>query len=306
MSELDDLRAAVRDLLGAHAPVRSAVDEGSGPAVWQRLAVEMGLAALPAEDVPLEWVAAVTEETGRVLLRAPWTATAVAAASLARLGRTADVPGLLDGTTTAALALDGRLDQVPHAGTAGVLLLARGDDLHAVTDFSAVPVTTLDLTRSYADVTVGDPGPVVGPAGPARDLEQLLCAAECVGGTEALIALTVEHLLVREQFGRPLGSFQALRHRVADLTVLLEAAASSTWYAARCDDDELPVAAPLALAAATEAFTEAAGECLQLFGGIGFTWEHDAHLYFRRAWTVALRHGDPRALRTLAFDRSGT
>jgi alkylation response protein AidB-like acyl-CoA dehydrogenase len=113
----------------------------------------------------------------------------------------------------------------------------------------------------------------------------------------------VEHLLVRTQFGRPLGSFQALRHRVADLTVLLEAARSTTWYAAS-EPGDLQVAAPLARALASEAFVTITGEAIQLFGGIGFTWEHDAHLYFKRAWSTALS-ADSKTLKQLAFDRSG-
>jgi alkylation response protein AidB-like acyl-CoA dehydrogenase len=120
--------------------------------------------------------------------------------------------------------------------------------------------------------------------------------------------VTVEHLKLREQFGRPLGSFQALRHRVADLTVDLEAATSTVWYATRAaatSSPDLPVVAPLAKAAATDAFTHIAGECIQLHGGIGFTWEHDAHLFFKRAWTTALLHGDARTLRRTAFARSG-
>jgi alkylation response protein AidB-like acyl-CoA dehydrogenase len=146
----------------------------------------------------------------------------------------------------------------------------------------------------------------VGPAAPAVDLLHVAMAAEAVGGARRALEMSVEHLKVREQFGRPLGSFQALRHRVADLTVELEAATSTTWYAARAVADQsqdLPVVAPLAKAAATSAFTHIAGECIQLHGGIGFTWEHDAHLYFKRAWTTALLH-DSRALRRRAFERA--
>ena len=120
--------------------------------------------------------------------------------------------------------------------------------------------------------------------------------------------MTVDYLKVREQFGRPLGSFQALRHRVADLTVELDAATSTVWYAARAaatDAPDLPVVAPLAKATAQDAFTHIAGEAIQLHGGIGFTWEHDAHLYFKRAWTTALLHGDSRTLRRTAFARAG-
>ena len=302
MAELDDLRGAVRDLLATHAPVRSAMADD--PSVWKRLAVEMGLAALPVEDVPLSWVAAVVEETGRVLLRAPYLSTAVAAAALKTAGDETHLAALAEGSLTAALALDSDLSQVADAPGAGLLLLADGEDLRLVTDFAVDPVEVVDLTRSYGRVTVNDPGRVVGSVGHVRDLHWAALAAESVGGARAVLELAVEHLKVRQQFGRPLGSFQALRHRVADLTVLVEAAASTAWWAA-ADAANLPVGAPLAKAAADDAFTTVTGECIQLFGGIGFTWEHDAHLYFKRAWTTALRHGDARALRRLAFERSG-
>jgi alkylation response protein AidB-like acyl-CoA dehydrogenase len=293
MSEIDDLRTAVRDLLTTHAPPRSALQDD--PSLWKRLSTEMGLTALPAEDVPWSWVTAVLEETGRVLLRAPLLPTLVAAAAL----KDAPVDGLADGSVTAALALDGSLDAVPHALEAGVLLLASGDELTVVQDFTATPVEHLDLTRPYASVVVNSPGRVVGSASYARDLHWSAVAAESVGSAAAILELAVEHLRTRQQFGRPLGSFQALRHRVADLTVLLEAARSTAWFAAT----DLS-AAPLAKAAAADAFVTIAGECLQLFGGIGFTWEHDAHLYFKRAWTTALTNGDSASLRALAFDRS--
>jgi alkylation response protein AidB-like acyl-CoA dehydrogenase len=302
MSELDDLRGAVRDLLETHAPARSAMADD--PALWKRLAVEMGLTALGVEDVPFSWVTGVLEETGRVLLRPPYLSTVVAARALRDAGDEHYLAGLADGSVTAALALDGTLDQVVDAAGASLLLLADGDDLLVVDDFATEPLETLDPTRPQARVTVRSPGRRVGPVDHARDLLWTALAAESVGAARRVLELAVEHLKVREQFGRPLGSFQALRHRVADLTVLVEAATSTAWYAAQATDD-LPVAAPLAKAAASDAFTQVAGECIQLFGGIGFTWEHDAHLYFKRAWTTALMHGDSRSLRRLAFERSG-
>ena len=296
MTELEDLRSAVRELLSEQAPVRSSLHDD--PAVWKRLSTEMGLTALPVEDVPWSWVTTVVEETGRVLLRAPYLPTVVAAAALREAG--APVDGLADGSLTAALALDGKLDAVAHAAGADLLLLADGDDLVLVEGFTATPVEHIDPTRPFASVVVDSPGQVVGSASYARDLHWSAVAAESVGGAQAVLELAVEHLKNREQFGRPLGSFQALRHRVADLTVLVEAAHSSAWFAAT----DL-AAAPLAKAVAADAFVAVAGECIQLFGGIGFTWEHDAHLYFKRAWTTALTHGDSASLRALAFDRSG-
>ena len=292
MSELDDLRAATRDLLEDNAPVRANTEDN--PGVWKRLAVEMGLAALPVE-APLSWTATVVEEAGRVLLRAPYLQTAVAAAALP------DVPGLADGSRTAALALDGRLDAVPFAAAADLVLVGRGDELWVAERFDATPVDTLDLTQPAARVVVQEERPA-GSALRARDLESVLVAAECVGASQRVLELVVQHLLVRTQFGRPLGSFQALRHKVADLTVTLEAARSTTWYAAS-EPEDLAVVAPLARALASEAFVTITGESIQLFGGIGFTWEHDAHLYFKRAWTTALA-ADSKDLKQLAFDRS--
>jgi alkylation response protein AidB-like acyl-CoA dehydrogenase len=297
MSDLDDLRTAVRAFLDTHAPVRAQLTDD--PAVWKRLTSELGLMSLPSEGAPLSWVCAVLEETGRVLLRAPYLSSVVAASLL-----DGDVAAhLADGSATAALALDG-CEQVVDAAGASVLLLAEGDDLLLVEDFTAEPLEALDPTRPQARVTVTGRGTRVGSAARARDLLHVALAAESVGAAQRVLERTVEHLLVREQFGRPLGSFQALRHRVADLTVAVEAATSTAWYAARATED-LPVAAPLAKAVAADAFVRVAGESIQLHGGIGFTWEHDAHLYFKRAWTTALMHGDSRSLRRLAFDRSG-
>jgi alkylation response protein AidB-like acyl-CoA dehydrogenase len=293
MSDLDDLRAAVRGFLDKHAPVRSQLSDD--PQTWKRLTTELGLLGLASEDDALALSCAVIEETGRVLLRAPYLPTVVAALAVPDLD-------LADGSRTVALALDGDLSQVPHAADASLLLLDDGDDVRLVEDFTAEPVEVLDLTRPCARITQHSPGRVVATTKAVRDLHSVALAAESVGAAHRLLELVVEHLLTREQFGRPLGSFQALRHKVADLTVLAEAATSTSWYAAQGND--LPVDGPLALATASDAFRTVAGEAIQFFGGIGFTWEHDAHLYFKRAWSTALRH-DSKALRRLAFERAG-
>jgi len=302
MSDLDDLRSAVRSFLATHAPVRAQLTDD--PSVWKRLTAEMGLMSLPSEGMPFSYVCAVLEETGRVLLRAPYLSSVVAAATLQELGDTTFAQGLADGSVTAALALDGQLDQVVDAAGASVLLLAEGDDLLVVDDFTAEPLDPMDQTRPQARVVLGAPGHRVGKAWHARDLQHVALAAESVGAAQRVVELAVEHLRVREQFGRPLGSFQALRHRIADLTVAVEAATSCAWYAARATED-LPIAAPLSKAVAADAFVQVAAENIQLHGGIGFTWEHDAHLYFKRAWTTSLMHGDSRTLRHLAFERAG-
>jgi alkylation response protein AidB-like acyl-CoA dehydrogenase len=120
--------------------------------------------------------------------------------------------------------------------------------------------------------------------------------------------MAAAHLRTREQFGVPLATFQALRHRVADLAVAVEAATSTAWYAMRlaaARDPELHVVAPMAKLVATEAAYRVAAESIQLHGGIGFTWEHDAHLYLKRATVNRLLHGDPLTLRRTVGQRAG-
>jgi alkylation response protein AidB-like acyl-CoA dehydrogenase len=330
-AEHRELRRTVRGFLEQHAPVRAQLAADTS-AVWKRMSTELGLTALPVAEenggagAGFVEVAIVLEETGRTLLRAPYLSTVVAAAVLQELGAGEALSALVDGSTSAALALDGaftsdggRLSgsatQVVDAGTADLLLVATEQGLYVVaTDAPGVTVTaleTLDPTRPQGAVALdaapahrlGDDDAVAH----AVDLLHVALAAECVGAAQRCLEMAVEHLKVREQFGRPLGSFQALRHRVADLTVALDGAASTAWYAARAAaglTDDLPVAAPLAKATCADAFVRIAGECIQLHGGIGFTWEHDAHLYFKRAWTTALLHGNSQTLRRRAFDRA--
>ena len=327
--ELRELRSAVRGFLDQHAPARAQL--AADATTWKRLTEELGLTALPvAEELggagaSFVELAVVLEETGRSLLRAPYLSTVVAALAL----RDVDdlLPSLADGSAPAALALDGSvrssagrltgtLDQVVDAAEAALLLVSADDGLHVVPrdgeGVTVTPLTPLDGTRPQARVELAQaPSRLVGDAvaaSHARDLLHVALACESAGAAERCIEAAVEHLKVREQFGRPLGSFQALRHRVADLTVLLEGARSTAWYAARAAaglSDDLTVVAPLALATCADAFRTIAGESIQLHGGIGFTWEHDAHLYFKRAWTTALLHGEPRTLRHLAATRAG-
>jgi alkylation response protein AidB-like acyl-CoA dehydrogenase len=328
MNANKELRDSVRSFFAEQAPVRSQLVDD--PSIWKRLTAELGLTGLA---VPEEYggsgasfaeLAVVLEEAGRTLLRAPLLSTAVAAAALVHAGAADLVPRLLDGSTSAALVVDkirtagpkgdllsGNVQQVVDAASAGLLLVTAGDTLYAV-DAATVridPVEPLDPTRPLGRVHLdGTHGRAIGPSAYAIDLLHIAYAAESVGAARAALEMTVDYLKVRQQFGRPLGSFQALRHRVADLTVELDAATSTVWYAARAaadQADDLRVVAPLAKAVAQDAFTHIAGEVIQLHGGIGFTWEHNAHLYFKRAWATALLHGDSRTLRRTAFTRAG-
>ncbi len=140
------------------------------------------------------------------------------------------------------------------------------------------------------------------------DLAAVALAAEQVGGAQRVLEMSVDYAKTRIQFGRPIGSFQAIKHKCADMLLEVESAKSAAYYAAWAaaeDNDELPVTACLAKAYCSEAYFHAAAENIQIHGGIGFTWEHDAHLYFKRAKSSELILGDPSYHRELLAQRIG-
>ncbi|MFJ9937686.1 acyl-CoA dehydrogenase family protein [Streptomyces virginiae] len=171
--------------------------------------------------------------------------------------------------------------------------------------------TVLDETRPQARIQLRDvPAELLGGGEEGADVPGALAAtgrtasavlaAEAVGAAGQALARTVEYVCQREQFGRAIGSFQAVKHRLADLYVQVQAARSAAYYAA-WDPDQ----GGLALAQGLEALRLTAGEAIQLHGGIGFTWEHDAHLYFKRAASDELLFGPVHRLRAHAADRAG-
>jgi alkylation response protein AidB-like acyl-CoA dehydrogenase len=142
------------------------------------------------------------------------------------------------------------------------------------------------------------------------DIAAVLLAAESLGGARRCLDMSVEYAKNRVQFGRPIGSFQAIKHKCADMLVQVEAARSIIFYASRLagsetDRQELAVVSSLAKAYCTDAFFNAAAECLQIHGGIGFTWEHDAHLFFKRASSSRLMFGNSSAHREQVAQRLG-
>ncbi len=169
---------------------------------------------------------------------------------------------------------------------------------------TVTPVVSLDQTRQLADLTLDSvPGrPVAaGPAAAAAVRAALtagaaMLAAEQFGLAEKCLEITVSYVKERYQFARPVGSFQALKHRLADLWVAVSQARAAARYAAAClaeGDPDTPVAVALAKAACGDAAMLAAQECVQLHGGIGFTWEHPAHLYLKRAKSTSIGFGTP-------------
>jgi alkylation response protein AidB-like acyl-CoA dehydrogenase len=185
-------------------------------------------------------------------------------------------------------------------GTDGVGLYVVDGDAAGLT---RTQLATLDQTRKQAKLEfAGVPARALGDAGNAWPaVEKTLQHAsvglcnEMVGGAQKVLDMSVEYAKVRVQFGRPIGSFQAIKHKCADMLLEVESAKSAAYYAAGTaaeDTDELPVIASLAKAYCSDAYFHAAAENIQIHGGIGFTWEHDAHLYFKRAKSSEVLLGD--------------
>jgi alkylation response protein AidB-like acyl-CoA dehydrogenase len=174
------------------------------------------------------------------------------------------------------------------------------------------PEPTVDRTRPQAGIVLDRAAAVVvgdgTAASAATDLLLTAVAVESAGAAAACLDATVAHLCTREQFGRPLGTFQALQHRCADLAVAVESASATAWYAAwaaGADPAAAAIAGPLAKLHCARVFREVAGEMIQLHGGIGFTWEHPAHRYFKRATATDLLFGGRAWARGLLARRAG-
>ena len=212
-----------------------------------------------------------------------------------------------------AVRLRGLVKAVPDALPAGALLVpAEGvpNGLFLV-DATApgvhrVPVVSLDMTRQLCDISFDDAEArpiVIGEAARAAVDAGLaagaaVLAAEQLGLAQRCLDLTVAYVKDRRQFARPVGSFQAVKHRLADLWTTITLARAASRYAAAClagHDRDAPVAVALAKSACSEAAVLAAEECVQLHGGIGFTWEHPAHLYLKRAKAASVTYGTPGA-----------
>ncbi|MGW3411678.1 acyl-CoA dehydrogenase family protein [Streptomyces sp. NPDC000888] len=278
--QLDDdqraLKAGVRELLTArfgHEGLRAAVD--NGPALDRTLWRELGEAGffalrLPESDggvgLGLPEAVLAFEEAGRVLLPGPLVATHLAAGT---------VEGAAMGETVVA-AVDGEL--VEWLAEADVV---RGDAAGAEPLRSVDPLTPLHRVPASAEP---DPAAVLRTS----LLSSLLTAAEQLGTAARVCELAVQHARTREQFGQPIGAFQAVKHLCAQMLVRVEVARAAV-YAAAVTADPLDVAAARLLA--DEAAVHGARDCLQVHGGMGFTWEADVHLYLKRAWVRTQRTG---------------
>jgi hypothetical protein len=310
------LRDAVRRLLGKEPGCWGPLTELGAPA----LLVPPGCGGLGAG---LAEVFVVQYELGRTLTPSPLLGSVLAAAALVSAGDDVVLPRVAAGSVVALAwasasgwaapacsarrsgsgwVVDGSAAYVLDGDTADVLLaVARTDDGPAL--FEVEPgaarrahTPTMDLSRRLASVSLpAAAGRLVGPLDVARvrDVACVALAAEQAGTAARCLELTVAYAWQRRQFGRPIGSFQALKHRMADMHVLVETAESAALSAALATPEELPLRAAVAKAHCAEALHEVAGEMIQLHGGIAITWEHDAHRYFKRAHGGLRLFGSP-------------
>jgi len=281
------------------------------------------LATMIAADAILN---AGTEEQKKALLPGIASGETIATVAFAEpdKGWTADdialeaSDGVLNGSKT--YVIDGGIANLivvvarapGTSGPEGIALYTVAGDADGLT---RAPLDALDLTRKlerldFTDVRAtplggGNEWPLV-----ERTLDHIAVAlaAEMVGGAQRCLDMAVQYAKDRVQFGKPIGAFQAIKHKCADMLLQIESAKTAVYYAlwvAAADDSELPTAAPLAKAFTADAFFQAACDNIQVHGGIGFTWEHDAHLYYRRAKSSELMFGDSVYHRELLAQRLG-
>ncbi|KUI24923.1 acyl-CoA dehydrogenase [Mycobacterium sp. IS-1742] len=306
------------DRSGSRAAARATLEKRSShPDDLWRAAADLGWTGLAVAEqyggagYGLAELAIVLEAQGRELTPGPFLPSVAASVVLDRCAgddvRADLLPGLAGGDTVAALGLTGTLTvgadgsvtgeapAVLGAPDADLLVLVAGEDvvLLDAADVTVTPLDGIDTTRSVGAVTVDDvrisPARVLtGAARRARTVFRILGAAEAAGVGWACLDMAVDYAKVREQFGRTIGTFQAVKHHAANMLVDAEQTTAAVWDAARADDlDSAWFPAAVAASHAIRASVFLAQNNIQLHGGIGFTWEHDAHLYLRRACSLA-------------------
>ncbi|MFV8170321.1 acyl-CoA dehydrogenase [Mycolicibacterium peregrinum] len=308
-------RATARATLDGGSPHPIDLWEAAAALGWHGLAIseEHGGSGFGIAELAI-----VLEAMGHELCPGPFLPTATAAMVIDRCGtdmlRAALLPSLASGKLVGAVGLstdivlsrdsiaNGTARAVAGAPDAGVLVLAAGADLIVVdTEADGVTITALaglDTSRSIGDVTLHDVELPVerilsGADTKARSAFRILAAAEAVGVGWAALRMATEYVKVREQFGRTIGTFQAVKHHLANMFIAAQQSTAAVWDAARSNDlDDASFAAAVAAAHATRMQTFITQKNIQLHGGIGYTWEHDAHLYLRRAQSLTALIGD--------------
>jgi alkylation response protein AidB-like acyl-CoA dehydrogenase len=256
------------------------------------------------------------EELGYALAPLPFLSSAAAGLALQAGGSEEQkarwLPGIASGRLrgTVGLVNEGEAGLVPDAESADLIVLC-GQKARTVIERSAAevePVKTMDATRSYARVRAGAGEPLEGDHTPGLSCAALAVAAELTGIAQRAMEMAVDYARERKQFGRPIGSYQAVSHRCAQMLLEVEGARSASYYAAWTADAEpetLGLAASMAKAYASDAGWRVCTSALQVYGGIGFTWEHDLHFFLKRAKVNGSLYGSARDHRDTVARRSG-
>jgi len=338
--EQNQLRASVRGYLGGLKTARAVVEgePAHDPERWQRMTQEQGWQAiLIAEEAgvfgfsPVD-MAVVLEEVGRALSPSPLLSTAFATLALQQAESSQVVRRALADIAagaTAALALNtdiaatvssggwelsGQAQSVLGGAEAELVVVDTFEGVFLLRDleFERRALSVFDPTRPLANLAFDNldlPGDVRLEGVDVEKVRmgcEVLAACEAVGAAEAAMEMSVDYAKVRQQFGKAIGSFQAVQHKCADMMVRVESARSAAWYAAwamGAQRDDARDAAHTAIALASDALTLCARENLQIHGGIGFTWEHDAHLFLKRAQANEALLGSSQAHRAAIADR---
>ena len=288
--EQEDLRSQARSYLAERFPGERVAeladsDEGWDPSSWRELA-ELGWlgVSVPEEQggAGLGFLeeALLIEELGRALYPGPYFSTVALALPL--LGEE-DAAAVAAGEARWSASLDGSL--VPDLALVDRVAVVENGDARAV-DARGESLDTTDRTRRLGRLEAQDGTPLPGDPAALRPRVLASVAAEAVGIAGRALEIGVEHAKTREQFGKPIGTYQAVSHKLADSCVGTELARSLAYWAAWCvsvDDPEAPVAAAAAKSFATDAAVASCERTIQVLGGIGFTWEHVIHRYYKRA-----------------------
>lgn len=292
--EQREIRGVARELLSARSPwarVREAAEAGAYDAELWREIVALGWPGIAVgEDDGGQGLGAVElavllEELGYACASTPLLSTAVAAAVIGAGGSDAQrsrwLPGLIAGELSAGV---GSADLMLDGAAADVVVLIDSGQARLLESPATEPVQTIDPTRRFATVTAGAGGEPLGGGAPAR--VHAAIAAEVVGVCQRALDMTLAYVKERRQFGVPVGSFQAVAHRCAEMLLHTESARSTVYFAAwaaDADPAQLDEAAALAAAAAATGGREVTAGAIQAHGGIGFTWEADVHWLYKRA-----------------------
>jgi alkylation response protein AidB-like acyl-CoA dehydrogenase len=294
----------VRELAESESPYDDAIWAEICELGWPGIAIseEHGGQGLGVVELVI-----LQEELGYVCAPTPFIANAYAGAIIEAAGSDEQkqrwLPGIASGEARGAAELDCDGGAIVGAAAGSVVLaLAEGEGAKLVetADAKLERLDLIDTTRAYFRVEADGGEPLPGEIDRAGSVGQVALAAELVGVAQRALEMAVDYAKERQQFDRPIGAYQAVSHRLADMLWEVEEARSLTYYAAWCADaqpDSLPLAASMAKARASDSATAVTHNAIQTFGGIGFTWEHDIHFFLKRARVGSRLMGTPRGHR---------